>query len=296
MTLDTPESAERRLRNAMQRIKSPHAPFWAWAWRAASIAAAAMVVLAMIVFGSHTGASASAMVHASIKASHTAGDRRYEVRVIPVGQSDPAELPRCTVDVRDPDHFVIKARGVFHGPITMGRDEKGDWAIKREGQIDRQPPRQLLEEWMVFGRGTVTFMAVDDFLGSLEETYHLSKGARQRAPFAGGALGAGPLCDRITATPTARADEPERVEIWLDAHSHIVQRIELHWPDSGKPVVEMEAPPPRRGGRTPPGNRPARGAENPVVRVITFQLIETPALDASWFNPASHAVPASRGP
>ncbi len=292
--LDSPETHERRVRAALARIEQPHRFSFRIAWKVASIAAAAMVVVSLIVFSSHTSPSALAMVQASIKASRTAGDRRYDVRLIPIGQTEPADVPRCTIDIRDPDHFVIKARGVFHGPITIGRDEKGDWAIKREGTIDRFPPRRLLEEWMTFGPSTVMLVAVDDFLGSLEESYHLAKGERERVPFAGGAQGGrggdSPLCDRITAQPKARTDGPERVEIWTDSRSHIVRRIEMHWPETGMPMVQIPGRRPPGGERPGPpagrGPRPAR--DNPVPRIITFELIGAPALDASWFTPEAH--------
>src|SRR5262249_29160581 len=135
--------------------------------------------------------TAAAIVRASLEASRRAGDRRYDVRAEFEGQ--PGEIHYATLDVRDPDHYVISVTLSGGDILVVGRDEQSDWAIKYEGVMDPPPPRRLLPSWVKSGGGAVGIVSVDDVLAELGEAYSLRR-APMEAPPSGG-----PACQRISA-------------------------------------------------------------------------------------------------
>lgn len=297
---ETPAETERRLATLFGRLDAPviriprRIP-----WRIISGIAAAVLVIGIVAFSFSTTGSALAVVQASIQASKTAGDRRYEIRVTPMGQVQEAILPRAVLDVRDPQHFVVVATAEGLGEITLGRDGRGDWAIPLNRVTDRSPPKRLLSAWMDFGPTTLMLAAVDDILLQLETGYEL-----KRLP--GESDGHGGMCDRISASRIkAEAGSPARVEVCMNGRTHIVERVEMFWdksdvqdptgqndhaPGGGGPHAHDRTPSSPKGqspqggpGRPPPNFR----KEMPPAKVV-FELIPSPPHADSWFEPETH--------
>ncbi len=279
-------------------------------WRALSGIAAAAAIVGVVMLFIPMQQSAQALVRASINASRTAGDRRYEVR----GEFGPEQGPtvRATLDFRDRDHFVARITGFNGDTLYLGRDHRGNWSVRPDGSIDLDPPRQLPAQWVNVTVGAAIFPTVDDLLATLERSYTLSRGTREAA------AGAAPaVCDRITAARTAKAgDDPDRVELWIDPASHIVRRVEMLWhhhdgpgaprpagpangdrplprgedlhgpPPGEPPPDDAQRPPPRDGprGDGPGGDRAARTPSR-----VVFELVEAPPFAADWFEPQAHA-------
>lgn len=222
--------------------------------------AAAMTLIAVLAIEFTPTNSALAAVQASVEASKSAGDRRYTVKVQP--QKDKGEeLTRiATLDVRDPEHVVIKAKTPQGHRVTVGRSPEGVWAIRPDGTIDRYAPKSAMPRWVNFGSNTIVLESVDDLMKQLAKDYTLSRGEAEALPGANGTK-----MDRVTAKikNDHAGPEPERVEIWLDSTSRVVKRLELHWPEfaatagEGAEVGERTGPPEGEGG--PPWRRRGPG-------------------------------------
>lgn len=199
-------------------------------WRLASGLAAAIVLMGVILLSIPTQTSAEAVVQATIAASKTAGDRRYQVRAKLPEESEVESRPIATLDVRDADHVLIKAVTPEGDQVVVGRDSEGAWAIRPDGTTDRYPPKHAWPRWVNTGKSTLMLASVDEMLASLADSYTLKK--QTAAPLPSG----GALCDRLTAVrkPDA-APQPQRLEFWIDPQSHIVRRMELHW-DPPRPM------------------------------------------------------------
>src|ERR1044071_5664250 len=72
---------------------------------------------------------------------------------------------------------------------------------------------------------SVMLVSVDDLLHTLRQSYDLKRDESAPLP------DKGEMCQRITATRQrgATAPGPRRVQMWLDAQTHIVKRMELSW-------------------------------------------------------------------
>jgi hypothetical protein len=225
-------------------------------WRLVTGMAAMLAITALILLGVPTRTSAEAIVRASLSASNGAGDRRYTVRVKPPRATEIQQEPIGTLDVRDADHVVIQARTPFGDQVTVGRNEKGAWAIRPDGTVDTYPPRHAWPNWVNFGQSTVLLVSIDELMTWLQRSYTLTRGEREAVPG-----GDGTLCDRVTAAhKPGESPEPPRVELWIDPQSRVVRRMELHWIPLGG--VERDGPadrPPDGDNRPPPPPDDPRG-------------------------------------
>jgi hypothetical protein len=327
---DTPADRERRIDALLDAMRAaPERRLRIRPWRLVSGLAAVLALAGLILLGLPTGHTAAATIEASIAASKTAGDRRYEVRAILPDRSEPQPTPVATLDVRDADHVLIRATTPFGDEITVGRNPAGAWAIRPDGEIDNYPPRRAWPRWVNVGENTFLLVSVDELLGWLEKSYDLSLGEPATLP-----SGAGPRYERLTAVhKPGPGPEPRRVELWIDPQSHIVRRMELHWPAAGpRPVpsgqgIPPDAPPPPRRrpppedlDQPPPGPdgppprpRPRRGPRPggphpppeflggppdfdagrhpPPPRTLVFELVEGASFADNWFDAATHERP-----
>ncbi len=288
---ESPAETDRRVAALFDRLDTPIPMTRRVPWRSISGLAAAVLLVGIFVFSWHTESSALAVVQASIQASKTAGDRRYQIRVTPMGQTAEAKLPRAILDVRDPQHFVVVATAEGLGDITLGRDARGDWAIPLNKITDRNPPKRLLSAWMDFGPTTLMLAAVDDILLELETGYDL-----KRLP--GESDGHGGACDRISATRTkAEAGSPARVEVCMDRQTHIVSKVEMFWDATDVQEASGDQGPPQDGrARRPnpgrqeggPGRPPPNFRKQIPPSKVVFELIDGPAQADNWFDPETH--------
>lgn len=206
--------------------------------------AAVLALAALVVLGMPNTRTAAAVVQASIAASSTAGDRRYEMHAeVPDAPAD-RPAPKAMIDLRDADHMLIRATSPFGDEVTIGRNSGGAWVIRPDGTLDRYPPRQAWPRWVNFGSNTVLLASVDELLGWLQQKYKLTRPDNARAP-----SGQGPECERVTAVRRpGPGPEPDRVELWIDPSSHIVRRMELHWNEDRRPRGPGPAGRPPQGG------------------------------------------------
>lgn len=326
--LDTTKRREHRIAATLDRLSAPPIRIRrVFPWQVASgLAAAAITIVALVLLALPTQSSAVALVQQSVAAVKSAGQRRYEVRIMLPRDTQLQRTPLGTLDIGDEDHVLIQARTPFGDQIVVGRDTQGAWAIRPDGSVDRYPPRHAWPKWVNDGQNTLMLASVDELLGSLEESYQLERAAGAQLP-----SGEGPAMGRVTATRKAGAEAspgPRRIELWIDPATHVVTRMELHWDvsatgpspsdpprrgDGRKPPRRPDGPPPgpRPGGRPPDGpprdgpppdhRRPPpeflggppdfkAGHHPPPPRMLVFELVQSAAFADSWFSPESHAA------
>lgn len=307
---DSPEGRERRIAAMLSRLEGhQERPRRLIPWRAASGLAAAVLALAtLVLLALPTQTSAEAIVQRSVAAAKTAGDRRYEVRVMPPRATELEADPIATLDIRDADHVLIRARSPFGDRVVVGRNESGAWAIRPDGSVDRYPPRRAWPRWVDLGQSTIMLESVDELLASLGESYTLKRLDPSPIPSA-----TAPTLDRVSAARAGNTEPgPRRIELWIDRDSHVVRRMEVYFdpPPPGPRAGQDRRPPPDRprGPRPPPPPPPPRGERHhpppeflgeapdfrggrhpPPPKLLVFELADDPAFADGWFEPETHA-------
>ncbi len=235
-------------------------------WRIPSAIAAGILLMLTVIFLSiPTEQSAYAMVQASIDASESAGDRRYEVLITHKPGNEQFQDLHAIIDIRDNNHVVIRADTPDGGQLVVGHNDEGRWAIRQDGMIERFRPDRAWPKWINLGDSTVLVESVDDLLRRLDGYYRLTQGEPEQLDD-----NQELLYERVTAELIKReGPDPERIELWIDPATHIVQRMELRWPSQQRnrdnsirqydslPQGELDPNgPPRPGERRDPNGRP----------------------------------------
>ncbi|MBX3390397.1 MAG: hypothetical protein KF691_13185 [Phycisphaeraceae bacterium] len=324
-------AAERRmdrLAGALRRSEMPSGRRLNWA-RIRRFSGVLAVVLATLltawIFSSAATNQARATLMASIQAARNAGDRRYEVHIL---SADETEMPEQAEAVFDSSgsNFLLRARAPNGHTAIAGKDSIGEWAIRREGGIERRDPRRAWPRWATAEGESIFAESIEQLLEALASGYEL----RALEP----EIVDGRSFRRIEGTKRAGASRPlaDRIELWIDAETMIAEKMEMDWTDhpgprgpAGRrpPPSEGEGPrgekpdrpppgmppagmPPPRGERPPPpeagpGMRPPPpGAQMPGaqtrgavprragIRKLIITRVEAPEWPANWFAPEAH--------
>ncbi|MGD9690659.1 MAG: hypothetical protein AB7K52_13325 [Phycisphaerales bacterium] len=246
------------------------------AWHAlAGVAAALALTTLLILFVIPTTPSATAMVQSSIDAAARAGDRRYDVRIMPplprpgAPAGSASELIRVgEIDLRGAGatgNILVRATNPLGDRVAFGRDASGPWTVRPDGQISRLNAAGARPRWIEFGESTILLDSIESLLVALQTEY----GAERLAPEAIDGSTSGELFDRIRATrKNSGGPEPQRIEVWINRDTRLAQRVELHWPEfkprdrtPGSGPVDPRRRPARPGTGAPaefddPGDRP----------------------------------------
>lgn len=267
---DPPAETERRMRNLMRRIadESPvhagvrsHRLVFPHARRWIALAACFVIASALVYLGLPTTGSAQAMVLASAASLREPGDRRFEVRVQPRGSKELQETPIGTIDTRGRGAELMVARmqpeeGVW---ITFGRDATGPWLVYPDGRLERNPPAGALPRLGVVADQPVLPESVDRVLEELASAYTLERTTEK------GADGTSSTEHIVGLRRADRAPGVPRIDLWLDAKTNTVKKVELTLPD---PPIQRGMGPGRRpdgpgGPEGPDGPRGDRGRRPP---------------------------------
>jgi hypothetical protein len=288
-------------------------------WARLSLAAAALLAIGVAIYfmGVPGERSALAAVSGAVAALRAPGDLRYEVRLEAEpgagAQAGPTRLG-AVVDTRETngvrltlvEHWPPRAQG----SVLVGRDEKGEWAIRPEGDVegvDRDDPRRYWPPWSVDGEKR-TVDSLDTLLEQLPRRYTLTRG--QRSALEGGTK----QFERVSAARTDRAGPfPHRVELWIDPDTSMAERVEFRW-DFAADAGDKQGPPPgqnaddgpRGPGGPPPSHDERHGPGGPGalpppdgprgsqpagpgrLKLIAFQRVAAPDFPVDWFTPEGH--------
>lgn len=292
--------------------------------------ALAVVVAAFFaawVLSSAATNQARATLMASIQAARNAGDRRYEVHILSSGET---EMPRQAEAIFDSSgaNFLLRARAPNGRTAIAGKDSVGEWAIRREGGIERRDPRRAWPRWATAEGESIFAESIEQLLEALASGFELKTLEPEIVD--------GRSYRRIEGVKRAGASRPlaDRVELWIDAETMIADKMEMEWtghpgprgpagarpplppgdgsgpmgggpegPPRGMPPPEMLPPgmPPPRGDRPPPPDdgpemRPPppgpgmqeSGPPRGGIRKLIINRVEAPEWPANWFSPEAH--------
>jgi hypothetical protein len=234
--------------------------------RLAALAAVAVLALAggVMLTELSGGSSAYAVVSASRDAAKGPGQRRYELRLAHWPDAGPPKDATGTLDSA-PGVFLLKFRAPDDHQVFVGKDDKGEWAIRLDGGIERDDPRRAWPHWAEVGDDSLLADSVDNVLESLLDDFSLTREGRQVLP---GAAEGSPTFNHIHGDrkPEARRPQPDRVDLWIDPETKVLERLEMNWPKppdeaDGAGGPEDRPPPPcdRPEGRDGPGGPPPDG-------------------------------------
>ncbi|MFI4897589.1 MAG: hypothetical protein ACIARR_07170 [Phycisphaerales bacterium JB059] len=307
---DSEATQEARIAALMDRIsnrrRSPRGG-WRSLVRLAPLATAALLALvALSVFVFAPQPAAYAVVDAAIAATRSADELRYEIFASDGASVTDSDLPIGTLDMRTP---LLRVRiETPHGTeFVMGRDETGPWSLRLDGSVERLHPRGAAPHWVNLGESTILVGSLDALLDRLRADYTISQ--IQGGPDASPAPGMTRLvADRRPGSTTPGAD---RVEVWIDPASSLVERLELHWtahaaqsprtggrraPPPGSPDRRRPPPPPPHDHRPPERGHPelltgpprfGEGRHPPPPTLVVFKRVPAPELPIDAFSPPS---------
>lgn len=196
-----------------------------------AIAAVIALTTTLVLIGVPGESTALAEVRQSIRAMRAAGDRRYEVSMAKRSGDDAAADVNAIIDMRSPNLLLIRHKPPGWNDFAVGgRDEKGAWAILKDGTTTRTNPERQWPPFVTDGGETFMTQSIDKQLEELPELFTFAKTASEKVP---GAASDGLAMDRITATRKQRSGfKPSRVDLWIDPASHFVERIEYRWDEA----------------------------------------------------------------
>jgi hypothetical protein len=228
-------------------------------------ALALAVVFGSLFLVSLPESQAKAAVMASATALDAPGNRRFEVRMMRESDTELAKSPEAIFDTTDGGHFLLRARHPMGFVICAGRDAAGEWAIRRDGGIERDDPRLAWPRWST-DRGESLFVeSIGELMKSLALDYRLRD---QGLATENGRRVRHVLAVRRSGTPMHLAD---RVDVWIDVDSHLLERLEMNWDrprgPGGRPPIGAPSPE-SSGGQTPEqaGERPPATSEGHADR------------------------------
>ena len=203
--------------------------------RAAVIATAATVVLAIGWFVALTGAAtAEASLARVIEASQQSVIRTYEVVV--TGWRRQSEFERRLILHSQSDEvFAIEALDTPTQPMVFGRDDRGGWAVvgqrvrRTDETSDTLPLAGLWLDRMRLDRMTVKVLNVNRLFTQIPGRYDLRLGENQPIP------GRPDQSTRplVATLPDSAFRLPPRITIWPDPASHVALRVQIDLPPLG---------------------------------------------------------------
>lgn len=282
---------EARVQRVLEAIK-PSVPKRASVWKwAVPVAAAIVLAASLALLTMKTEPTAAADVRAAAAALRRDGDRRYEVRMLLQSHIDAkqTEIAEARLGAVIDTRIVTNADGrqetlllVQHyppwtsGPVTVGRDRAGEWAIAADGTVVREDARRLWPPWSL-DENSPLVDSLDRLLEQLPARFDLMREPQVRQE-------AGTL-DHIRGRKLIRTGPlPDTVDVWLDSSTRLPERIEFAWDALDETAAPAEPPTAAGDGSILPP-QPTGDAR---MRLIVLRHVSDPALPADWFTPERH--------
>jgi len=322
-------ASERRLERLNQTIRKPaQVPGRRIALlRLRRLSGVVIVLLATLftawIFVSASTNQARATLMASIQAARNAGDRRYQVHILSDGEQNVPAQPEAVFDSSGPN-LLLRVHAPQGHTAIAGKDSIGEWAIRRQGGIERNDPRRAWPRWATADGEPILADSIDKLLEVLTTGFELTILDPEVVD--------GRSFRRIEGLKRDGASRglADRVELWIDAETMILEKMEMDWierPGQRGPNVRPPLPPPlspplRDGPRPeppPPGGPPPRGLRPPPplqpdgdpnfrpppphplreggpnaelrrggIRKLIVSRTEAPEWPANWFSPEAH--------
>ncbi len=208
---------------------------WLPAISLSSLAAAAIVLIALGVWWQRGSQQAMAMVERSYEAALAPRDRTYEVTVERTGGA--MRPMKSTLTVRGGDKFLFEKRGPLGGMYRLGTDGQGYWFIPPAGSIVRAETDAFLPAWMRRTSTDLPHLQVSTLLARMRDYYQLKRLPDESLTADGPQLShlrAVWSAGRLRPSKHGRMP-PEEVELWADPVTGVVEQLVLTLPiDAGR--------------------------------------------------------------
>lgn len=304
--LHDPDAAKRRVDLAIEAIRAESAARRTPGRRLrrfAGVAVALLAILGAVIFLFPHERSANALVRASIAAARERGHQRYEIRRAFSPEYRLSDEPVGSIDNSGTGLFLLQTRGPLGNLAIMGKDELGEWAIRRGGGVERERPREAWPRWASVKGEPILVESVDLLLEALTTGYTLRVEGLRAADGS-----PGELCDYIVGERKAEtsAGHAQHVELLIDRATMILERLEMTWPDPAespkaapreaeqrKHVPPAPAPTGQAPADTPPGDAaahrpPGQRRKMPAISRMVLNRVQSPELSADWYSPEAH--------
>jgi hypothetical protein len=316
------EQREKRIQRALNAIAQDQARVFRIRpiviRRCGAIAAVLILSAIAVYFGLPIEQSAQAIVHSSVAAARTPGDRRYEIRELRDEQTQLSKGPNLVVDTRTGGLTLITGIAPDGHTIIAGRDAQGPWAYRLDGTLTRDDTRRAWPRWTTVGDESLFVDSVDRLLEAVEQAYTLVK--KDFEPLEGRASH---QFDHIRGSKkTGKGPGASIIDLWIDPNSKLLERMEMRWdkrppglgpglgngpgpgygrgdgPGRGEGPSRGDGPgmrdhphPPPPPGQGPPffgGPPPEMGPRPGPPTLVVIDRVQSPTLDDSWFSPEAH--------
>ncbi len=255
VTRDTPASREQRVARVLGSIHAEHrtGPL-AFLGRAPArwigIAAAVAIASVALFFTGQVQSSAQAVVQQSISALRAPGDRRFDLRIT-YDDNAPSAGATGTVDTRDGGLLLLRFTAPNGREVVVGRDEDGPWAIRPDGELDRDHPEHAWPKWATVGEESIAGDSVDRLLEELTKTYTLERRGVEELEGKNGRR----FLHLTGEHKPGSGPGASRVEIWIDRDTKLIERLEMRWDarqPGRRPPLPGNAPDEAQADRPPP--------------------------------------------
>lgn len=217
---DDPRAQEQRIQRLMQAIDAETAQPRRGVWIAAATAACLLAIVLGVVLT--RGPGASEIVQRAILAEEGGGGRRYDISAF-VGDDSETQVMAGQLDVGGQGHALLRAQA--HGDrIVAGRGPDGLWQVDASGTVEQLHAEQL-PPWLRFGEANVLMNSLDHVLKRLHHHHALRSGGKTTLRRHGDRV----LKHVVAHSRHHHAHEPAHVELWIDADTDAVYRVEFSW-------------------------------------------------------------------
>lgn len=249
--------------------------------RLAPVAIAATLTIATVtVFFVSMQSTAYAMVGDAIRATRLAKQLRYEIRLTDPARNEGQGQIIGKIDMRD-DLTRVEIEMPRGRSFISGRDARSAWTVGEDGEVERLDPQASAPRWLNVGESIILVDGIDALLEELRD----DEFSIERASVGGGSVQTQGLTELVaTRLEGSHAPGADRVHVWIDDATLLVDRLELHW-DRRSRLGQRDGPPggpPRGFGDTP---RAREGDRPPPPALIVFQRVPWNDVDDAWFSP-----------
>lgn len=237
------------------------------------LASAAMIMLiAFTLFVITPQPNAYAIVNSAIEATRSSTTLRYEIK----NSNDEGDLIG-TLDMRGNLSRVQISTPHGHNFI-MGKDNQGEWSIRRDGTIERHEPRGAAPRWLNLGESTIMIASLDEFLIQLKDDYSVEVVPDQTSDI---------IQLNALRKSTVNKPGPDQISVLIDPNTLLVDRLELSW-KQGRRDQRIPRPKPRPEAdseRGPPNHPPPPPHRQPIEGQWFPELLGTPPMFDMGRNP-----------
>lgn len=277
---DTGRTRDDRIKAVFDRIgqarQTPRANRRRLFLRLVPLATAAVLTLVVAtVFVFTPQSSAYAMVGDAINATRLAPQLRYEILLRHPALHSGEEQVIGVVDMRG-EFLLVRIEMPEGHDFIMGRDSQSEWSLRADGSVERFDTRAAAPRWINLGESTILVGGLDALLDELRnDQYTIARAQHgERSSRIEGLT-------HLVATRRPGATEPgaDRIDVWIDDHTSLVERLELHW--------DLRSGPAQRPGPPQPSEREsdAGGPHPPPPERIVFQRVTSGDMPDDQFSP-----------